>query len=93
MRVIKKMYGRWQIRYICKNHVRIYVAGDVITGCVEQDVMVQISQLTKTLAEKRRIKMTEKEALKIVANPHLKWKCVEVDSALTMVRNRCRYGK
>lgn len=31
--------------------------------------------------------MTEKEALKIVANPHLKWKCVEVDSALTIVRN------
>lgn len=31
--------------------------------------------------------MTEQEALKIVANPHLKWKCVEVDSALTIVRN------
>lgn len=31
--------------------------------------------------------MTNKEALHIVANPHLKWKCVEVDSALTMVRN------
>lgn len=31
--------------------------------------------------------MTEKEALKIVANPHLKWKCHEVDSALTIVRN------
>ena len=31
--------------------------------------------------------MTESEALRIVANPHLQWKCVEVDSALTMVRN------
>lgn len=31
--------------------------------------------------------MTEAEALRIVANPHLKWKCVEVDSALTIVRN------
>lgn len=31
--------------------------------------------------------MTEQEALRIVANPHLKWKCVEFDSALTIVRN------
>ena len=31
--------------------------------------------------------MTEQEALRIVANPHLKWKCVEVDSALTIIRN------
>lgn len=31
--------------------------------------------------------MTEAEALRIVANPHLKWKCVEVDSALTIVKN------
>ena len=31
--------------------------------------------------------MTENEALRIVANPHLKWKCNEVDSALTIVRN------
>ena len=31
--------------------------------------------------------MTENEALRIVANPHLKWKCHEVDSALTMIRN------
>ena len=31
--------------------------------------------------------MTEQEALKIVANPHLKWKCVEIDSALTIVKN------
>lgn len=31
--------------------------------------------------------MTEKEAYKIIANPHLQWKCGEVDSALTIVRN------
>lgn len=31
--------------------------------------------------------MTESEALRVVANPHLQWKCVEVDSALTVVRN------
>ena len=31
--------------------------------------------------------MTNKEALHSVANPHLKWKCVEVDSALTIIKN------
>jgi len=31
--------------------------------------------------------MTNKEALHIVANPHLKWKCVDVDSALTIIKN------
>ena len=31
--------------------------------------------------------MTNKEALHIVANPHLKWTCGEVDSALTIVKN------
>ena len=31
--------------------------------------------------------MTEKEALRIVANPHLKWTCGEVDNALTIIKN------
>ena len=31
--------------------------------------------------------MTNKEALHVVANPHLKWTCGEVDSALTIIKN------
>lgn len=31
--------------------------------------------------------MTKQEALRIVANPHLKWTCGEVDSALTIIKN------
>lgn len=31
--------------------------------------------------------MTNKEALKIVANSHLGWTCSQYDSALTIVRN------